>query len=96
LRSCAGGCRIARYHSKNAAIFGLRFVPALAATCRSLVHRKGKKRAILAMDTSTSARAAVQDLQGVSDLHPVLRLLRTDFCTADDIVDELQFGHSGR
>ena len=55
LPPCAGGCRIARHHSKNPAIFGLRFVPALAAICRSLVHRKGKKRATLIATNAPSA-----------------------------------------
>jgi hypothetical protein len=53
LPPCAGGGRIARHHSKNPAIFGLRFVPALAAICRSLVQRKGNKRATSEKESST-------------------------------------------
>ena len=45
LRTFAGRCRIAPHSSYFLPIFGLRLVPALAVVCRSLVHRKGKKRA---------------------------------------------------
>jgi hypothetical protein len=45
LRRFAGHCRIVRHHSENPPIFDLRFVPPLAAVCRSLLPRKGNKRA---------------------------------------------------
>ena len=45
LPRCAGRCRIGHRRSENRTIFGFRFVPPFAAVCRSLVHRKGKKRA---------------------------------------------------
>ncbi len=45
LPALAGGCLIARLTCENRPVFGLRFVPLVAAVGRPLVHAKGKKRA---------------------------------------------------
>ena len=45
LRPGAGRCRIGRHRAWNRAVFDLRVVSRLAAVCRPLLLRKGKKRA---------------------------------------------------
>ena len=53
LRRCAGRCRIARSSLVESADFRPSLCAALAAVCRSLLHRKGKKRATSRRKIST-------------------------------------------